>query len=231
MRVLIVTDDATTASLLEMGLKLEGFAVSHAPDGEEGLDCTLRYAYDAVVLDLMLQGHLCGPEVLRAIRKAKDTTPIVAYGYDSLSENIAALALGADYYVPKPINRDLLVVALRTVVRRSKGHATDQLTFGDLTVDLSRKRATVGRLTIPLTGKEFRLLEVLALNAGRTVTKATLLDNMYGGLDEPELKIIDVFVCKIRHKLRGHGLGPMIETIWGRGYTLPKAVEAEGVAA
>lgn len=220
MRVLLVEDDAATAGMMELMLKSEGFNVYTTDLGEEGVDLAKLYDYDAVSLDLNLP-DMNGFDVLRQIRAAGVTTPVlICSGTTDVRAKVKALDAGADDYMTKPFHKDELVARLRAIIRRSRGLAKSSVTIGALTVRLDQKTADVGGQHIPLTGKEWRVLEVLALRKDRPVTKDEFLNHLYGGMDEPELKIIDVFVCKLRKKLTAAGAGRVIQTVWGRGYSL-----------
>jgi two-component system cell cycle response regulator CtrA len=121
----------------------------------------------------------------------------------------------------KPFHKDELVARIYAIVRRSKGHAESVVITGDLCVNLDTKIVKVGGTHVHLTGKEYQMLELLSLRKGTTLTKEMFLNNLYGGMDEPEIKIIDVFICKLRKKLANASSGKdYIETVWGRGYVL-----------
>ena len=139
------------------------------------------------------------------------------------------LGFGADDYLTKPFHKDEMVARIQAIVRRSKGHAQSVITTGDLLVNLDQKTVEVASQRVHLTGKEYQMLELLSLRKGTTLTKEMFLNHLYGGMDEPELKIIDVFICKLRKKLSlACGGDNYIETVWGRGYVLR---EAEGDTA
>jgi two-component system, cell cycle response regulator CtrA len=221
MRVLLIEDDATVAQSIELMLKSENFNTYTTDLGEEGVDLGKLYDYDIILLDLNLP-DMSGYEVLRSLRVAKVTTPIlVLSGMGSTEDKVKGLGFGADDYLTKPFHKDELVARIHAIVRRSKGHAQSTITIDDLVVDLDEKMAAVGGKRIPLTTKEYQMLELLGLRKGTTITKEMFLNHLYGGMDEPELKIIDVFICKLRKKLANASQGKnYIETIWGRGYVL-----------
>ena len=138
------------------------------------------------------------------------------------------LGFGADDYLTKPFHRDEVVARIHAIVRRSKGHAQSVVTMGDFVVNLDEKTAVVGGARVHLTGKEYQILELLALRKGTTLSKEMFLNHLYGGMDEPELKIIDVFICKLRKKLASASGGrDYIETVWGRGYMLREPSETD----
>src|SRR5260221_4627693 len=229
MRVLLIEDDRATAQSIELMLKAESFNVFTTDLGGEGVDLGKLYDYDIILLDLNLP-DMSGYDVLRSLRVSKITTPIlILSGSAGIEDKVKGLGFGADDYMTKPFHKDELVGRIHAIVRRSKGHAQSVINTGDLTVDLDEKIATVGGARVHLTGKEYQLLELLSLRKGSTLTKEMFLNHLYGGMDEPEIKIIDVFICKLRKKLANASGGKdYIETIWGRGYVLREPIE-EGV--
>src|SRR5690606_12340460 len=171
-----------------------------------------------------------GYEVLRRLRAARVKTPIlILSGLSGLVDKIKGLGVGADDYLTKPFDKRELVARIQAIVRRSKGHSDSVITTGKLTVNLDTRTVEVDGQPLHLTGKEYGILELLSLRKGTTLTKEMFLNHLYGGMDEPELKIIDVFVCKLRKKLAtATGGDNYIETVWGRGYVLRDPVGSEG---
>jgi len=221
MRVLLIEDDKATAQTIELMLKSQGFNAYTTDLGEEGIDLGKLYEYDLVLLDLNLP-DMSGFEVLRSLRVAKVKTPIlILSGYSAIEDKVKGLGLGADDYLTKPFHKDELVARIHAVVRRSKGHAQSIVEVGDLSVNLDEKTAEIAGERVHLTGKEYQMLEYLSLRRGTRVTKEMFLSQLYSGLDEPGIKIIDIFMCKLRRKLAeaSHGKD-YIETVWGRGYML-----------
>ena len=231
MRALLVEDDQTTARSIELILKSESIVVDITDLGEDGLEIGRLYDYDIILLDLMLP-DMDGYEVLRRLREAKVETPIlILSGLAELDHKIKGLGFGADDYLTKPFDRRELVARIQAIVRRSKGHASSVITAGRLTVDMSERTIAVDGIPVHLTGKEFGVLELLALRKGTTLTKEMFLNHLYGGIDEPELKIIDVFICKVRKKLSAASGGDnYISTVWGRGYVLRDPESAQNAA-
>jgi len=229
MRVLLVEDDSNTAQALELMLKSENFIVDSTDLGEDGLEIGKLYDYDIILLDLMLP-DIDGYEVLRRLRSARVNTPIlILSGLSELDNKIKGLGFGADDYLTKPFDKRELIARIQAIVRRSKGHSDSVIKTGKLSVNLDTRVVEVEGQPLHLTGKEYGILELLSLRKGTTLTKEMFLNHLYGGIDEPELKIIDVFICKLRKKLAAATNGDnYIETVWGRGYVLrdPAAEQA-----
>ena len=221
MRVLLVEDDPTVAKSIELMLTHANLNVYCTDLGEEGIDLAKIYDYDLILLDLNLP-DMNGHEVLRQLRVAKIDTPILILSGSTDTENkIKGFGFGADDYLTKPFHREELVARIHAIIRRSKGHSQSLIRTGKITVNLDAKTVTVGDAPVHLTGKEYQMLELLSLRKGTTLTKEMFLNHLYGGMDEPELKIIDVFICKLRKKLsQATGGENYIETVWGRGYVL-----------
>ncbi len=221
MRALLIEDDAGVAKSIELMLNVESIYVYKTDLGEEGVDLAKVYDYDVVLLDLNLP-DMSGYEVLRSLRSAKVHTPIlILSGLASIEDKIRGLGLGADDYLSKPFHKDELIARIHALVRRSKGHADSVIAIGDLIVNLEARNVELYGQKLHLTGKEYQMLELLALGKDSTVSKEMFLNHLYGDLDEPDAKIIDVFICKIRKKLiNASGGQDYIETIWGRGYAL-----------
>ena len=231
MRVLLVEDDPTTSKSIELMLTHANLNVYTTDLGEEGIDLAKLYDYDLILLDLGLP-DMNGHEVLRQLRMARVETPIlILSGADDTENKIKGFGFGADDYLTKPFHREELVARIHAIIRRSKGHSQSMIRTGKINVNLDAKTVEVGGKTVHLTGKEYQMLELLSLRKGTTLTKEMFLNHLYGGMDEPELKIIDVFICKLRKKLaEATGGENYIETVWGRGYVLrdPEPVEAGG---
>jgi two-component system cell cycle response regulator CtrA len=196
--------------------------------GEDGIDLAKLYDYDLILLDLNLP-DMSGHDVLRQLRLARIETPIlILSGADDTDSKLKGFGFGADDYMTKPFHREELVARIHAIIRRSKGHAQSTIRTGSVTVNLDDKTVDVEGRTVHLTGKEYQMFELLSLRKGTTLTKEMFLNHLYGGMDEPELKIIDVFICKLRKKLsEATGGQNYIETVWGRGYVLrdPAPVE------
>ena len=234
MRVLLVEDDPSTAQAIEVVLRKADMVVDTTNLGEDGLEIAKLYDYDIVVLDLGLP-DMDGYEVLRRMRQARIETPVlILSGASEPTSKVKGLGIGADDYLTKPYDSEELVARIQAIVRRSKGHAQSIIKTGPLEVNLDTRTASVGGKPLHLTGKEYGILELLSLRKGTTLTKEMFLNHLYGGIDEPELKIIDVFICKLRKKLsEATGGENYIETVWGRGYVLrdPKSENIADVRA
>lgn len=221
MRILLVEDDPTTSKSIEMMLTHANLNVYATDLGEEGIDLAKLYDYDLILLDLHLP-DMSGHEVLRQLRMARVETPILILTGESETESkLRGFGFGADDYMTKPFHRDELVARIHAIIRRSKGHTQSIINAGQISVNLDAKTVDVGGMPVHLTGKEYQMLELLSLRKGTTLTKEMSLNHLYGGMDEPELKIIDLFICKLRKKLsEATGWDNHIETVWGRGYVL-----------
>ena len=234
MRILLVEDDPSTSRSIELMLTHANLNVYCTDMGEDGIDLAKLYDYDLILLDLNLP-DMSGHEVLRQLRLARIDTPIlILSGSDDTESKIKGFGFGADDFLTKPFHREELVARIHAIIRRSKGHSQSVIKTGMVNVNLDAKTVDVDGLTVHLTGKEYQMLELLSLRKGTTLTKEMFLNHLYGGMDEPELKIIDVFICKLRKKLaEATGGANYIETVWGRGYVLrePMAVSMPRLAA
>ncbi len=221
MRVLLIEDDSAIAQSIELMLKSESFNIYTTDLGEEGIDLGKIYDYDIILLDLNLP-DMSGFEVLRKLRTSKVKTPIlILSGLSGIEDKIKGLGFGADDYMTKPFHKDELVARIHAIVRRSKGHAQSVINTGDLCVNLDTKTVEINGARLHVTTKEYQMLELLALRKGTTLTKESFLNHLYGGMNEPDMKIIDVFICKLRKKLANASGGKdYIETVWGRGYVM-----------
>ena len=221
MRILVVEDDPAVSQSLALMLRSDTCVVDTTDLGEDGIELAKLTDYAIILLDLNLPDR-SGYDVLRALRAAGVNTPVlILSGLNGTANKVRGFEFGADDYLTKPFHKDELLARVHAVVRRSQGLAETVVRCGDLVVNVDAKRAEVAGQPIPLTGKEYAVLELLALRQGMTVTKDMFLSHLYGGRDEPELKIIDVFLCKLRKKLAAaSGGADYIETVWGRGYML-----------
>jgi two-component system cell cycle response regulator CtrA len=221
MHILLVEDNEVAAKSIELKLAAEGHNVFITDLGEEAIELVGLYDYDVVLLDLELD-DMTGLEVLRQLRLEKVRTPvIVVTAACDIDTKVKALSAGADDFVTKPFHKAELVARINAVVRRSRGHAESIIRTGDISVNLDTRSASVGDIPIHLTPSEYKVLELLSLRKNSVLTKEMCLNHLYNGLKEPEVKIIDVFICKLRKKLAAAaGAGNRIETVWGGGYML-----------
>jgi two-component system, cell cycle response regulator CtrA len=216
MRILnvAVVDDLPDVDAL---LQPESFNVYSVDDAEEAVDLARLYDYDLIVL-----GDVAGAQkVLQTLRTAKVKTPVLRFSSLAyVPDIVAALNAGADDYMVRSelFQVQELIARIHAIVRRSKGHAQSLVTVGPMVVDLNQKAVSISGESVHLTGKEYAMLELMALRKGSLITKDMFLNHLYGGMDEPEIKIIDVFICKLRKKLGAWAY--LVGTVWGRGYVL-----------
>lgn len=221
MRILLVEDDSSAAKSIKLMLESESFVVDCTDLGEDGLEIGKLYDYDLIVLDLMLP-DIDGYEVLRRLRSARVNTPVlILSGLSEADNKVKGFGCGADDYLTKPFDKSELLARIHAIIRRSKGYSESTIRTGELVVNLDTHSVEVSGQPLHLTGKEYGIIELLSLRKGTTLTKEMFLNHLYGGMDEPEVKIIDVFICKLRKKLAQQSGGESyIETVWGRGYVL-----------
>ncbi|WP_415400952.1 response regulator transcription factor CtrA [Tateyamaria sp. SN3-11] len=221
MRVLLIEDDPTVSRSIELILTTVGISVYTTDLGEDGIDLAKLYDFDLILLDLNLP-DMNGHDVLRKLRAGSINTPVIILtGSDNSVDLLKSFGVGADDYLTKPFESEELTARIHAIVRRSRGYSQSIIEIGSIAVNLDAKTVSVDGMTVPLTAKEYQMLELLSLRKGTTLTKEMFLNHLYGGMDEPEIKIIDVFICKLRKKLQKAtgGVNP-IETVWGQGYVL-----------
>ena len=221
MRALMIEDDPVSARLIEAALRSENIVFEPTDHGEDGIELAKLYDFDIIILDLRLP-DIDGYEVVRRLRAARVLTPVlILSGRSEATDKVRGLTSGADDYLTKPFNKAELVARIQAIVRRSKGHAESVIQTGKMLINMDARSVEVDGRRLHVTGKEYAILELLSLRKGTTLTKEMFLDHLYGGMDEPELKIIDVFICKLRKKIAvATGGEHYIETVWGRGYVL-----------
>lgn len=230
MRLLIVEDEGNISKRIERACTSNGFKCQITTNGIEALDMLKFYDYEAIILDLMLP-DIDGFEILSRIRAIRNCTPVIVLsGLTSTEDKVKCLTLGADDYLTKPFSKVELLARLHAVIRRTAGHFSSIITVGPIELDIRQRIVTIYGSEMPLTSKEYSILELLLLRKGSVLPKEAFLDHIYGGMDEPELKIVDVFICKLRKKISDltGGLN-LIETVWGRGYTL-RDIENDPIA-
>lgn len=218
MRILLVEDDSAAARGIVATLRRANMQIDCCGTGEEALDLARVYDYDVAILDLVLP-DMEGFDVVRKLRAARNRTPVaILSGLTRPQAKVRGLELGADDYIPKPFDPAELVARINAIVRRSRGFAEPMLAIGNVRLRPQSREVFVDEQPVPLTAREFAVLELLMLRKGIALGKETFLNHLYGGVDEPEIKIIDVFICKIRKKLAAAGADGIIQTVWGRGY-------------
>ncbi|MCW4591448.1 response regulator transcription factor [Gluconacetobacter entanii] len=220
MRVLLVEPDRAMMGKEASQFQAVGFMVDHAVSGHDAIAMLKLYDYDIAVVELGLP-DMEGHDVVRRCRAARIATPVlILSAQDSAQAKVKAFSIGADDYVTRPYDPMELTARMQAVIRRSKGYSEPTLQAGSLRLSLDSRDVSVNGRSVHLTGKEYMILELLLLRKGMVLTKDAFLNHLYGGMDEPEMKIIDVFVCKLRKKLQKAGGENLITTVWGQGYML-----------
>ena len=220
MRVLLVENQISPIRALATFFKAEGLIVECTDTGEEALELLRHYPFDLIVLN-RAPTDINGTSLISRVRTAGHHTPIIALlGATSPKQRLATLSSGADDVVEHDIDRAELLARMRAILRRSRGYSESVIRCGKLALDHERQDVTLDGEHVHLTQKEFALLQLLMMRKNTVMTKEVILSNLYGGMDEPEIKIIDVFVCKIRSKLAKAGVRNLIQTEWGRGYVV-----------
>lgn len=222
-RILIVDDERSMREFVSILLKKQGYEIELATSGDEAVTRIdeVEESFDLVLTDLKMPGK-SGLDVLEHAKRVDPSTQVILMtAYATSDTAVAAMKQGARDYVTKPFKVDELVARIHAVDRRAKRANSQEIRLGRLTLRLQDRCAIVGDATLNLTRKEFDLLEALASQKGRTLNKEAILERIYGGRDEPQPKIIDVFVCKLRKKLADAlGGDGVIRTVWGQGYTI-----------
>jgi two-component system response regulator PrrA len=218
--VLVVDDDEDIRVSLDRGLRLSGFAVRTAADGDGALRAVAERVPDCIVLDVGLPGR-DGVAVVEALRHDGVAVPVLMLSArTSVDDRVTGLAAGADDYLVKPFALAELVARLRALLRRVPAPAPSGLTVGPLTVDPARRRATVDGAAVELTRREFDLLEVLARNAGLVLSRERLLELVWGYDFAVDTNVVDVFVSQLRRKLEAGDVPRLVHTVRGIGFTL-----------
>ena len=220
MRILFAEDKFTSSRAILSALKKAGFAADLARSGQNAIELLRDYDYGLAIITTTL-ADMDGYTILNTLRTLKVATPVIILSdIDTPDAKIRAFALGADDYLAESFETAELIARVQAILRRSNGYAHPVAQVGSLTLNLNNHTVTVEDRPIHLTGKEFAILELLVLRKGIAQTKETFLNHLYGGRDEPDIKIIDVFICKLRKKLQTVGAEDLISTVWGRGYIL-----------
>ena len=221
MRILLVEDDEATAEFLLRGLKQEGFAVDHAPDGGTGLRKALALPYDVAVVDIMLP-QLDGLSLIDELRHRGLTTPVIVLSAkSSVDDRIKGLQAGGDDYLVKPFAFSELLARIQALIRRaSQTREPTTLTVGDLEMDLVKRKVFRAGREIDLQPKEFALLEYLMRSAGRVVSKTMIMEHVWDYNFDPQTNVVEARICRLRDKIDRPFDRPLIHTIRGFGYLL-----------
>lgn len=215
MRILVVEDEPDLRSAIVQTLVEEGFAVDEAADGKAAIFKSTTRDYDAIVLDLMLP-QVSGQEVLAKLRQSKETPVLILSARDAVSDRVRGLNAGADDYLVKPFSLAELIARLRALMRRSAGHANPVIRIADIVVNLNDRTVEKSGTLVMMTAREYAILELLAMNRGKLISRTTIYERIFGEEDDSLSNLVDVHVSHIRKKL-----GPtLIETRRGQGYII-----------
>ncbi|MDA8174541.1 MAG: response regulator transcription factor [Nitrospiraceae bacterium] len=219
MRILIIEDDKKIASFISSGMKQAGFAVDCADNGEDGLRALQTGVYDSAIVDIMLP-RLDGLAVIEEIRRQKINTPVIILSAKhSVDDRVRGLRAGGDDYLTKPFSFSELLARLQALIRRSSGMAeTTRLAAQDISIDLLTREVFRGGKKIDLQYREFALLEYFLRNAGKVVSKAMILEHIWGYNFDPQTNVVDVLVCRLRNKIEKDFDQKLIQTMRGIGY-------------
>ena len=215
MRILVVEDEPDLLRILARTLREEGYAVDEAADGEDGLFKAEGVAYDAIILDVMLP-VMDGWEMLRRLRQTKRTPVLMLTARIKTADRVRGLDAGADDYLSKPYDTDELLARLRALIRRTGSVATTSMSIADVSIDFAARKVTRGGSELPLTLREYTLLEYLAQHRGRLVSRTELYEHLYDESSDTLSNLLDVIVSNLRKKV-GHDL---ITTRRGHGYCI-----------
>ncbi|HIQ68838.1 MAG TPA: response regulator transcription factor [Candidatus Avoscillospira stercorigallinarum] len=219
-KILIVEDEAAIARFVELELRHEGYAVDKAEDGRSGLDQALAETYDLILLDIMLPG-LSGLEVLRRLRREKDTPVILLTARDTVMDKVSGLDMGADDYITKPFAIEELLARIRTALRKRPPKAPDALlTLGPITMDTARRQVRCGGQAVELTTREFDVLRLFLENPEIVLSRETFLSKVWGYDYVGETNVVDVYIRYLRSKLDAACGRSLIHTVRGVGYVL-----------
>lgn len=221
MRLLVVEDEAEVSQRIEAACASDGLNCHVAETGAEALEMTQIYDYAAIILDILLP-DICGFDIISRLRAINNNTPILMLsGLSATEDKVKSLTMGADDYITKPFSKSELLARVYAIIRRASGHSSSIIKIGPMEINIKQRKVSVYGTDLVLTSKEYAILELLAMKRGSVLAKETFLNHIYGGMDEPELKIVDVFICKLRKKIANLAGGMnLIETVWGRGYII-----------
>lgn len=220
MRILLIEDELKTLAFLKKGLEEEGFSIMTSSDGQQGLDLALRSDFDLIILDVMLPGKN-GWEIISALREAgRKTLALFLTARDSLDDRVKGLTLGGDAYLVKPFAFTELLAYIRSLLRRSPQPTIEEITVGDLKIDLARHQASRGGCKLDLTSKEFSLLLLLARNKGNILSRTRISEQVWNITYESESNVVDVHIRRLRSKVDDPFPAKLIKTVRGMGYVL-----------
>jgi DNA-binding response OmpR family regulator len=226
MRLLVIEDERKVADFVTRGLRAERFAVDVAYDGDSGWDMASVCDYDLIILDLMLPG-LAGAEILRRLRRAKKEAPVlILTARDGTAQKVEQFEAGADDYLTKPFAFAELLVRVKALLRRGPAHRASVLRVADLEVDRLAQQVKRAGKKIELTAKEYALLEYLAANAGRVLSRTMIIEHVWDQSFEGLTNIVDVYVRHLREKVDDPHKHKLIRTVRGVGYCVSEEVEA-----
>jgi len=221
MRILLVEDDRKIAEFISKGLKAAGYAVDHAADGEDGLHLAMTEPYDAAIIDIMLPVR-DGLSLIRKMREEKINTPVIILSArDTVDDRVKGLETGADDYLTKPFAFSELLARIQALLRRASGTAEPtRLTIGDLSINLLTREVARGGQKIALQPLEFSLLEYLARNAGRIVSKTMIMEHVWDYNFDPQTNVVEARISRLRDKIDKGFSTKLIHTYRGAGYAL-----------
>lgn len=222
-KILLVEDEVSIARFVELELTHEGYAVTKAEDGRQGLALAEGNGFNLVLLDIMLPG-LNGLEVLRRLRKTSDVPVIMLTARDAVMDKVTGLDMGADDYITKPFSIEELLARIRTALRRKNAQALPQLVIGPLVLDVARHTLTVAGENVDLTGREFSLLQVLMENKDIVLTRDVLMERVWGYDYLGETNVVDVYIRYLRAKIGEKAGQQLIHTVRGLGYVVREEV-------
>lgn len=229
MRILIVDHNSESVSLISAVLSAADMTCDVVATGHQALSRLEAIEYDAILMELdLVDAH--GFDILRKLRAARHCSPVILMtGSEEPATQVSGLHAGADDMLVRPFDPREVVARLRAIVRRSRGIVQSVIKCGDIALDLQARSVKVRSRRLALTRTEYQILEMLFLRRGSPVTKRSLLDNLYGGENEPHSKIIDVFMCKVRKRIEtiSPGAANCIETVWGQGYAVREPQRAD----
>ena len=218
MRVLVMEDDPALGAALKQTMEDQGYACDLADNGEDGLYCALEYAVDVAIIDIGLP-RKNGMEVINALRQAGKTFPVMLLtARDRWQDKVSGLESGADDYLTKPFHNEELIARVNALLRRSVGRASTQLRFGPVCLDTASKEFTINEQPVALTSYEYRVLECLMYNAGEVLSKTYLSEHVYDEDMDNDSNVIEVFVGRLRKKIKTHLDTELIATVRGQGY-------------